>query len=48
MTDDNINSIDTNSLTNQYTNNDLKTTREYMLINNNMIIQNDQHFSDKV
>ena len=41
MTDDNINSIDNNSLTNQYMNNDLKTLRDDILINNDMIIQND-------
>ena len=42
MTDDNINSIDTNSMTNQLNNNDLKTIRDDMLINNDMIIHNDQ------
>ena len=42
MTDDNINSIDLNSLTNQLNNNDLKTIRDDMLIDNDMIIHNDQ------
>ena len=42
MTEDNLNSQDTNSISNSFILNDIKTLTDDMLIENNMIIQNDK------